>query len=199
VIRLQIANVYMLNDMKVNLAVRMIIALCSICASSVARVNTLEKGAILNLEIAGKGTLSIQLNQTKAPATTAHIIKLAQSGFYNGQKFFKVVRQPRPFAIYFGDPLTKTKSIDDASIGSGGSGAKVPYENTGITHRAGAVGLSHKPGDQNSGDCQFYVCLGDYGFLDGQYTVFGQVTKDSMPLLDKIERGDVVSQATITD
>jgi cyclophilin family peptidyl-prolyl cis-trans isomerase len=158
-----------------------------------------ERGAKLNLEIAGKGTLVIQLNTAKAPKTTEHIIKLASEGFYNGQKFFKVVRQPRPFAIYFGDPITKSKAIDDSSIGTGGSGASIPYENSGMTHRAGSVGLSRKPGDPNSGDCQFYVCLGDYGFLDGQYTVFGQVTAETMPLLDKIERGDVVAKATISD
>ena len=151
----------------------------------------------LVLQVEGRGKIVINLYTQEAPKTTARIMELAQSGFYDNQKFFKVVRQPRPFAVYFGDPNTKTKALDDRSIGSGSSGKTIPYENSGIDHQVGSVGLSLKAGQPGTGDCQFYISLGEFNFLDGQYTVFGQVTKDSLPLLDKLEKGDLVTKVSV--
>lgn len=150
----------------------------------------------LVLEIEGRGQVVITLHTKEAPKTTAQIIKLAQQGFYNGQKFFKVVKQPKPFLIQTGDPASKSKPANDPSLGSGGSGSSVPYENSGFPNVEGAVGLSTLPRDRDSGDSQFYVLLGPAKFLDGSYTVFGKVVS-GMDVVRAVELGDKVTSATI--
>jgi cyclophilin family peptidyl-prolyl cis-trans isomerase len=98
--------------------------------------------------------------------------------------------------IQMGDPNTKTKNLEDASIGSGGSGIKIPYEDSGFTSDEGAVGLATIPGDKNSGDSQFFILLSRARFLDGNYTVFGQVVA-GMEVVKKMERGDRIVGVTI--
>lgn len=149
----------------------------------------------MNVSVAGKGTFSVLLYTDKAPKTTAHIIKLAKSGFYDGQRFHLAIRSPRPYRIQVGDPASKSGDIDAA--GSGGSGAAVPYEDTGLSNVTGAVGLSTVPGDKNSGDSQFYVLLSTAKFLDGSYTVFGKVV-DGMDVVNRVEKGDRIERVTIT-
>lgn len=151
---------------------------------------------VLNLDIEGRGQVSILLFTKEAPKTTAQIIRLAQSGFYNGQKFFKVVKKPKPFLIQTGDPGSKTKNADDPSLGKGGSGSKVPFEDSGNPNVEGAVGLSTLPNDRDSGDSQFYILLGPARFLDGSYTVFGKVVS-GMDVVRSVELGDKVTSATI--
>lgn len=153
-----------------------------------------ETALILQLE--GKGEVVISLNTQAAPKTTAQIIRLAQNGFYNGQKFFRVVKTPRPFLAQFGDPQTKTKDVSDPSIGTGGSGTTVPFEDTGLKNVEGAVGLSLKDNDKSTGDSQFYINLANNGFLDGGYSVFGKVVK-GMDLVKGLNVGDRVSAALV--
>ncbi|MCA0360536.1 MAG: peptidylprolyl isomerase [Armatimonadetes bacterium] len=151
----------------------------------------------MTIKIAGKGDVVIELFTKEAPKTTEHIMKLADSGFYNGQKFFGVMKDPRPFLVRFGDPGTKSKSVDDQSIGKGGSGARIPYEETGKSHVKGAVGLSTEIRDRDGGDSQFYIMLDDKPFLDKQYTVFGQVVR-GMEIVSAVESGDQVTSVTIS-
>ncbi len=151
---------------------------------------------VIVMQIEGKGEVVISLNTQAAPKTTAQIIRLAQSGFYNGQKFFRVVKTPRPFLAQFGDPQTKTKDVTDPSIGTGGSGTTVPFENTGLKNVEGAVGLSLKENDKNTGDSQFYINLANNGFLDGGYAVFGKVVK-GLDLVKGLNVGDKVTSVTV--
>lgn len=165
----------------------------AICASAMAA----PKAQTLTVEIADRGSIVIELFSEKAPLATAHIGGLAERGFYNGQKIFRVVRSPRPFLAQMGDPNTKNKPLTDESIGQGGSGAKIPFEDTGAKHTVGAVGLAMKA-DANGkliGDSQFYFMLGTAGFLDGKYTVFGRITK-GLDLLEKLTEGDTISKVT---
>lgn len=154
------------------------------------------KETTLVMEIENRGKLVIELHTKDAPKACEHILGLTRRKFYDGQRFFNVVRKPRPFLIQFGDPGTLTKPITDETLGKGGTGAKIPYEDSGHRHVRGAVGLSRLPDDKNSGDCQFYIMLGTYGFLDGNYTVFGQVT-EGLDLLDTIEKGDKVTRVSL--
>jgi len=151
------------------------------------------KEQFLVLDIEGRGTITIQLYADKAPKACAQISGLAQKGFYDGQKFFKVIRSPRPFLAQLGDPQSKTKSITDSNMGNGGTGAKIAFEDSGQRHVKGAVGLAMKPDDSGTlfGDSQFYLMLGNAGFLDGKYTVFATVTK-GLDVLDTVEQGDVI-------
>src|SRR6185503_19252682 len=92
--------------------------------------------------IAGRGQMVMELNPTKAPKTVARFLDLVKSGFYDGVAFHRVENQPRPFIVVTGDPLTKTLPIDDARIGTGGSGMKIPFEKNDLPFVNGAVGLS---------------------------------------------------------
>ncbi len=151
---------------------------------------------VMKIAVEGRGNVFIKLHTKEAPKATAQIIALANDKFYDGQKVFRAEKTPRPFMIQMGDPLTKTKDVDDPTIGSGGSGKKVAYEDSGFSNDEGAVGLAAIPGDRNSGDSQFYILLTRARFLDGNYTVFGQVVH-GMDVVKKIERGDRITNVTI--
>jgi cyclophilin family peptidyl-prolyl cis-trans isomerase len=150
----------------------------------------------MKITVEGRGAVFVLLYTKEAPKTTAKIIKLVKDGFYDGQRFHLAIRSPRPYRVQVGDPATKTKDVNDASIGSGGSGTKVAYEDSGKSNVEGAVGLSTLPNDKNSGDSQFYILLADQPFLDGNYTVFGKVAQ-GMDIVKKIEKGDRIQSIKI--
>ena len=111
------------------------------------------------------GTIKFKLYEDKAPITTANFIKLAESGFYDGLIFHRVVDN---FVIQTGDPL---------GTGMGGSAETIPLEiGKGLTHTDGAVGMARSQ-DPNSASSQFYICDGPQHGLDGNYAVFGQVVE----------------------
>lgn len=163
----------------------------------VSLVSPVPQEAQLRVTIQNRGTVVIKLHTAEAPRTTAHIMKLAESNFYDGQKFFRVLKEPKPFLVLFGDPQSRTKSLDDPSMGTQGSGTRIPFEETGKRNVAGAVGLSTLPRDRDSGDSQFYILLEDKPFLDGSYTVFGQVVQ-GMDIVRQITVGDQVTSVTVT-
>jgi len=147
------------------------------------------------LKVDGRGEIAIKLETTKAPKATAHVTDLANQGFYNGQKFFKVIKNPRPFLVQFGDPGSRSDAKPE-DLGQGGSGNRIAYEDSGLSNVEGAVGLSTLPRDPNSGDSIFYICLSESRFLDGKYTVFGQVVS-GMDVVKAVTEGDKVSSVTI--
>lgn len=146
----------------------------------------------MTLEVEGRGRIVIEMYPDKAPKTVAHIQGLVRRGFYDGQRFFRVITEPRPYLIQTGDPASRTQAMDSANMGSGGSGARVPYEDSGLPNDTGYVGLSTLPRDRDSGDSQFYILLGPSRFLDGQYTVFGRVTQ-GMDVVRSIQLGDRIT------
>ncbi len=126
------------------------------CSSDKAPVAVLETSL---------GTIKFKLYDEKAPVTTANFIKLAESGFYDGLIFHRVVDN---FVIQTGDPT---------GTGKGGSGETIPLEIVeGLTHTNGAVGMA-RSSDPNSATSQFYICESAQHSLDGKYAVFGQVIK----------------------
>jgi peptidyl-prolyl cis-trans isomerase B (cyclophilin B) len=147
---------------------------------------------VLKLEIEGRGDIFIKLHTKEAPRTTEHILRLVRSGFYNGQRFHKVERTPRPYLVQIGCPLSKTGDLS----GTGGSGARIPFEESGFSNVAGAVGLAHPQGERDAGDSQFYMLLDRASFLDHNYTVFGQVVQ-GMDVLQKVQRGDRMVSVTV--
>jgi len=149
------------------------------------------------LDIQGRGEVRIKLETAKAPKTTAHIIKLVEAGFYNGLRFHRAERIPRPFLVQVGDPNSKDGDLNSRGMGQGGTGATIPFEETGLSHVEGAVGLARDPSDKNSGDSQFYFMLSDNKFLDGKYTVFGQIVGNGLTILKSIDKGDRITTARI--
>lgn len=157
----------------------------------------LARGQVgLRLSIEGKGDVIIRLEEVKAPQATARIKKLASEQFYDGQRFFKVVKQPKPFLVQCGDPNSRTKPMDDSALGTWSSGTRIPYEANDLKHGRGAVGLARLSSNKNTGDSQFYIMLDNAPFLDGQYTVFGQVVS-GMEVVDKITLGDKIKSVSV--
>jgi len=153
---------------------------------------------LLHINVQGRGEIVIKLYTREAPKATAHIIALAKSGFYNGQRFYRVIRTPRPYLAQLGAADSRTRAMEDPVLPGEGTGTKIPYEDSGYSHdAAGVVGLSHQATDKNSGDSQFYMLLAPAKFLDGNYTVFGKVV-EGMSVLQSLERGDTVTSATVT-
>lgn len=150
----------------------------------------------LRLEVEGKGVITIALDAARAPKTVAQIVRLAKAGFYDDMPFFRVERTPRPYLAWFGDPASRKTSADPATLGKGGSGKTVPFEDSGLRHTTGAVGLSRPLDDKNGGDSVFYIVLEGASFLDGKYTVFGRVSA-GMDVVGKLQRGDKVSRVTV--
>ncbi|MCH8274610.1 MAG: peptidylprolyl isomerase [Armatimonadetes bacterium] len=142
--------------------------------------------------VEGRGTFTIELFPNEAPKTVAHFLGLVRRKFYDGVRFHRIENVPKPFIMEAGDPLTKTLPLNDARIGTGGSGKKVPFEKNSVRFLNGTVGLSRDVRDKDSGDSRFFICTGDQPFLDGKYVAFGRVVK-GLALLPKIKLGDRIT------
>jgi len=136
-----------------------------------------------------KGSVIIELYKEEAPKTVANFIKLSKSGFYDGLTFHRVVPD---FVAQGGDPQ---------GTGAGGPGYTLPAEiSPNLKHVEGAVAMARLPDSANpqrrSSGSQFYICLKDVFFLDGQYTVFGQV-REGMAVVKQIAVGDRIKKIKI--
>jgi len=132
-----------------------------------------------------KGNIVFEMYPDVAPKTVARITELIKQGFYNGLTFHRV--EPG-FVIQGGDPK---------GDGTGGSGVKLKAEFNKKPHLLGTVAMARAQ-DPDSADSQFYICLGPQSFLDGKYTVFGQVTdKSSLEVIQKVRPGDVMKKVTV--
>ncbi len=126
------------------------------------------------------GDIEIKLFPDKAPKHVENFIKLAKSGFYNGTIFHRVIPG---FMIQGGDPNTKDLNKKEL-YGMGGPGHSVKAEFNDIPHKRGIVSMA-RSNDPDSAGSQFFIVVEDSPFLDGKYTVFGQVVK-GMGFADKI-------------
>jgi peptidyl-prolyl cis-trans isomerase B (cyclophilin B) len=126
------------------------------------------------------GDMDIVFFPEKAPKHVENFIALAKSGFYNGTIFHRVIPG---FMIQGGDPNTKDLNKPEA-YGQGGPSQRLKAEFNDIPHRRGILSMA-RTSDPNSAGSQFFVVVKDSNFLDGQYTVFGEVVK-GMEVADKI-------------
>jgi peptidylprolyl isomerase len=92
------------------------------------------------------------------------------------------------FMAQTGDPL---------GTGSGGSGQKLKAEFSQAHFIRGTLGMA-RTNDPDSGDSQFFICFAPAAFLDGKYTIFGQVTK-GMEFVDEIKKGDPDHNGTVAN
>ncbi|WP_144293709.1 peptidylprolyl isomerase [Rhodoligotrophos appendicifer] len=122
------------------------------------------------------GRVVIKLRPDLAPEHVERIKKLTREGFYNGVKFHRVIEG---FMAQTGDPT-----------GTGMGGSKYPdvkAEFTKEPFERGTLGMARSQ-SPNSANSQFFICFEDSSFLNGQYTVFGEVV-DGMEFVDKIKKG----------
>ena len=125
-----------------------------------------------------QGRVTIAMRPDLAPNHVARIKELVQQGFYNGIVFHRVIDG---FMAQTGCPQ---------GTGTGGSGKKLKAEFNKEKHVRGTVSMA-RAANPDSGDSQFFICFADAPFLNGQYTVWGQVT-EGMENVDKIKRGEPV-------
>jgi len=142
-------------------------------STSVAWSQTdLENTLYLDLK---DGRVVIKLRPDLAPNHVKRIKELVRQKFYDGIVFHRVIRG---FMAQTGDPT---------GTGMSGSGQKLKAEFSNAKHLRGTVSMARAQ-SPDSADSQFFICFEDSAFLDGQYTVWGEVT-DGMQFVDLIKKG----------
>ncbi len=136
-----------------------------------------------------KGELVLEFWPDVAPKTVANFKKLAQSGYYDGTSFHRIISS---FMAQGGDPLTKDPS-KEAQWGTGGPGYTIEAEFNDRKHERGVVSMA-RTADPNSAGSQFFLMLGTAPHLDNQYTAFGKVIRGEETLA-KIAATPVVASA----
>ncbi len=123
------------------------------------------------------GDVTIRLRPDLAPLHVERIATLANEGFYDGVVFHRVIDG---FMAQGGDPTGR---------GTGGSDLPdLPAEFSREPHARGVCSMA-RTSDPNSANSQFFICLDNATFLDGQYTVWGEVT-DGMDAVDALPKGE---------
>lgn len=133
--------------------------------------------------VTDRGDIVVTLFPEDAPMHAAAFLKLVRAGFYDGLAFHRV--EPG-FVVQGGDP---------DGDGTGGPGYKLKAEFNERPHERGTLAMA-RASDPDSAGSQFYLCLADARFLDGQYTVFGTMTQ-GFGALDAIRRGDTMQKLTV--
>ena len=136
------------------------------------------------------GSFTIELFADKAPITVGNFRKLAESGFYDGTIFHRVIRG---FMIQGGDP---------SGDGTGGSDETIKGEfsdngvENNISHVRGTISMA-RSSENDSASSQFFIVQSDSTYLDGQYAGFGTVTS-GMDIVDKICKDTPVTDSNGT-
>ncbi|MGP0594564.1 peptidylprolyl isomerase [Nitrospira sp. T9] len=125
------------------------------------------------------GDIHLKLFPDVAPNHVQNMLKLAKEKFYDGTTFHRVIPS---FMIQGGDP--NSKDHDRSRHGMGGPGHRVNAEFSSKPHKRGTLSMARSQ-DPNSAGSQFFICVADSSFLDGQYTVFGEVVS-GMETVDQI-------------
>lgn len=126
------------------------------------------------------GEIDIELLADKAPQTVQNFVKLANSGFYNGTRFHRVIRD---FMIQGGDPLSKDLA-NRGGWGTGGPGYAFPDEINDVKLVKGILAMANA-GPNTNGSQFFIVTAEATPWLDGKHTAFGRVTK-GQDVVDRI-------------
>ena len=181
----------------------------------------LEGKAIVEMTVNGS-PITIEVDGTNAPITAGNFVDLVERGVYNGLSFHRVVKDPQPFVAQGGDPKgngtgnfvdPKTQKpryipleikLQPASKEQAGEiiYGKALGQQAGfsappvvLNHKRGAVAMARSQ-MPDSASSQFYFALSDLQFLDGDYAVFGYVTK-GMDVVDQIKQGDRIQSAKV--
>ena len=124
------------------------------------------------------GDVTIRLRPDLAPQHVERITELASDGFYDGVVFHRVI-----------DGFMAQGGDGGHGDGTGGSDKPdLPQEFSKEPHKRGVCSMARTM-DPNSANSQFFICLDDARFLDGQYTVWGEVT-DGMEHVDALPKGE---------
>ena len=184
------------------------------------------KGKAVILLTTNKGEVQLSLDGDNAPLTAGNFVDLVGRGIYNGTLFHRVVKEPVPFVVQGGDPLSADVKVNPELLGSGGfidpatgqqrqipleillAGDSEPHYGAPLSgpgqqariklvHARGSVAMA-RSNDPNSASSQFYVALRSLPELDGRYAVFGQVTK-GIEVVDQLVQGDKLIKAVVVE
>ncbi len=140
-----------------------------------------------------KGSMTAELYEKEVPNTVANFVKLAQSGFYDGLRFHRVIPD---FVIQGGCPYSR--NIRDPRVGTGGPGWHIKCETQAEKqyHDRGVLSMAHAGKD--TGGSQFFICHNreNTQHLDGVHTCFGRVV-EGMEVIDEIRAGDLIESIVI--
>ena len=158
---------------KILIILTALLLILSACASGKQNDGMAQSGQKLRhaeITVKNYGTIKLELDAEAAPITVANFVKLAQSGFYDGLTFHRIING---FMIQGGDPQGN---------GTGGSKDKIKGEfksngwDNPIKHVEGTISMA-RSGKPDSASSQFFIVLGNAGHLDGDYAAFGHVTE----------------------
>lgn len=130
-----------------------------------------------------QGPVVMELHDDDAPATVKNFVDLIGKKFYDGLTFHRYVSG---FVIQGGDP---------DGTGAGGPGHHIKLEIGKLKHLKGTLGMA-RSSDPDSAGSQWYICLADTPFLDGQYATFGHVTK-GIDVVMKLRQGDKMTKVWV--
>ena len=148
----------------------------------------LSNGLEIDVEGEANGTIVIDLFEETAPLHVAQISAIAEAGSYDGVVFHRVIDG---FMAQTGDVQHANMEVDynPGRAGTGGSDLPdLPAEFGRIPHARGSIGAARSQ-NPNSANSQFFINFKDNDFLNGQYTVYGQVAS-GMEHVDAIARGE---------
>jgi peptidyl-prolyl cis-trans isomerase B (cyclophilin B) len=148
------------------------------------------KAATINTS---KGTIKADLFDQEVPNTVQNFEKLANSQFYDGTRFHRVIAN---FMIQGGDPLSKDPN--NPRVGTGGPGYKIKCETHLNTHKHTTGTLSMAHAGKDTGGSQFFITHSPQPHLDARYTVFGQVVS-GMDIVDQLTQWDQIRTVRIWD
>ncbi len=140
-----------------------------------------------------KGVMKVNFYEKDAPNTVANFVKLAESGYYDGLAFHRVIPN---FVIQGGCPFSK--DMNDPRVGTGGPGYQINCELTGGNqyHDRGVLSMAHA--GRNTGGSQFFICHSrdNTAHLDRNHTCFGKVI-EGVEIIDQIRQGDAIERIVI--
>ena len=130
--------------------------------------------------VTNQGTIETEFFPEEAPIHVFNFISRAESGFYNGTRFHRVIPG---FMIQGGDPVSR--SGEKEAMGSGGPINAIPHEFNERTHARGVLSMARVSDKRQGAGSQFFIMHADTPRLDREYTVFGRVTS-GMDVVDRI-------------
>ena len=135
------------------------------------------------------GTVVIETRPDLAPKHVAQIKQLIKEGRYNGVVFHRVIEG---FMAQTGDVEFGNSTNDKFNLSRAGTGGStlpdIPAEFSNANHGRGAVSMARAQ-NPNSANSQFFICFNDCSFLDGEYSIWGQVI-EGMNYIDNITKGE---------
>jgi cyclophilin family peptidyl-prolyl cis-trans isomerase len=143
-------------------------------------------GPKIEVTLSNHKSFVIVTDKTGSPKTVQGILKLVTSGFYNGLKVHRVEQ----WLIQWGDPQTRFLSVNDARVGTKGSGHTLAFEGSPVAFCRGIVGIAASSSGVG-GDSQIFILTKDALQLNGGYAVLGKIAS-GMDVVDHIKKGDTI-------